>query len=78
MKMRFEVYKEKEEEEIVYFDLQKEGKSIYLQQVNENGDWVTCSNIIEITPDGKLQRCIGCRAKGIKTGNNNRIIMEGE
>jgi len=80
--MKFEVYgrKEKEEEETVYFDLKKgvEDGNIYLHQVNKDGDHISGSNILEITPDGRLGRFGLCEAKGIKINGRGQIKLNTE
>jgi len=76
--MKFEVYdrKEKEEEETVYFDLEKDGLGITLRQVAKDGSEIAGNNIVRITLDGKLKRCDMCSAKGIRTDSDGQILLE--
>jgi len=76
--MKFEVFnkKEMEEEETVYFALERDEKRIILRQVDEDGKKRDFSKILWFTPDGKLHRYVGCQAKGIKTDSDGQILLE--
>ncbi len=75
--VEFEIYKKEKEKDEVYLDLEKDetGEARLIARDRE-GNRLNCGNILEITKDGELIRCVGCGVPGIQTDHVGRINLE--
>ena len=72
--MRVEIYGE-EREDVLRLKLCKQHGEVLLVAVDENGDKLSCGNILKINKQGKLCRLPGCKAPYIKKGCGGAIEL---
>lgn len=77
--MRLEIYEEQKEEGVVRLKLREFSwngdTAIELIAVDEHGERLEWGAILEITPNGTLNRYFGCSVKGIKTDRDGKIKL---